>query len=322
MVSVTDKTAQLWDVASGRAVRPFRGNEGWLACIVYSPDGKTVAAAGADKVLYLWDVATGEEVRRFVGHRDIIQAIRFSPDGRMLATASSDRTIRLWEVGTGQERHRFEGHRHSVFALDFSRDGRRLASGGVDATSLIWDVWSLIGADRERAAALSDKELDHLWTVLGDETNAARAYQAMRRLLRDPPRTMQLFGERVRPVPATDGTQMARWIADLDSTEFAVREKAVQELAKRGEAVEGALRKALEDRPSLEVRQRLKLLLEKLQGVNRLRMLRAVEVLEHLGTVEARRLLETLAQGAEEARLTQEGKAALGRLTASSRFSK
>jgi RNA polymerase sigma factor (sigma-70 family) len=310
-----DNTARLWDVASGKGIRQFRGHEGWLGCIVYSPDGKTVAAAGADKVLHLWDVATGEEVRRFEGHQDFLGSVRFSPDGRMLASAGSDRSVRLWEIATGQERQRFEGHRHSVFALDFSRDGRRLASAGYDATVLVWDVTGRITAEQVGAVALSEKELTRFWNELGDEKNAARSYQAMRMLLRDPTGTTRWLGGQVRPIPATAAAPIPRWIADLDSADFAVREKAMRELAERGEAVEGALRRVLEGTPSLEVRQRIKLLLEKMQGAHRLRMLRAVEVLEHLGTAEARQLLATLARGAPEARLTQDARASLARLT-------
>ena len=45
-----------------------------------------------------------------------------------------------------------------------------------------------------------------------------------------------------------------------------------------------------------------------------LRALRAVAVLEDVGTPPARKVLETLAKGSVEARLTQEAKAALARL--------
>jgi hypothetical protein len=45
-----------------------------------------------------------------------------------------------------------------------------------------------------------------------------------------------------------------------------------------------------------------------------LRCLRAIELLERLGTPEARKLLERLGQGSPEAWLTQEAKASLGRL--------
>src|SRR5579883_2189969 len=309
-----DKTIRLWDVASGKELRQFRGHEGRLWCIAYSPDGRMVAAAAEDKVIHLWNVATGEEVQRFVGHQNgLIQALRFSTDGRTLASGSHDRTVRLWEVSTGQERQCFQGHRHSVFALDFSRDGRRLASAGYDANILVWDVTGRITADHQGTVRLSEKELDRLWTELGDAKNAAHAFQAMRRLLRDPSEAVRLFRERLHPFPAIEGARIARWIADLDSAEFAVREKAVRELEQQGEAVEGALRKLLEDRPSLEVRQRVKLLLAKLTGGDRLRRLRAVEVLENLDTSESRRLLETLAGGAAEAQLTQEAKASLQR---------
>jgi RNA polymerase sigma factor (sigma-70 family) len=311
-----DKTARLWDVASGKEVRQFQGHQDGLQCIAFSPDGKTVAAGGKDKRIHLWDADTGAKLRQLAGHEGWVYEVRFSPDGRTLASASQDYTVRLWEVATGQERTRFLGHRNWVGALDFSRDGRRLASGGYDAIILVWDVIGQVATGREAAQPLPQGERQRLWTDLADEKNASQAYASMRRLLHDPAGTVRLFQQHLRPIPAIEGARIARWIADLDSAEFAVREKAVRELTQRGEAIEGALRKVLEDRPSLEVRQRVKLLLDKLQGANRLRMLRAVEVLEHLDAAESRRLLETLASGAAEARLTQEAKASLARLAA------
>jgi hypothetical protein len=58
--------------------------------------------------------------------------------------------------------------------------------------------------------------------------------------------------------------------------------------------------------------------LQKLEGPitspQRLQALRAVEVLEHIGSPEAIKVLEYLSQGAPGARLTQEAKASLDRL--------
>ena len=66
------------------------------------------------------------------------------------------------------------------------------------------------------------------------------------------------------------------------------------------------------------MRRRAEGLLEKLRGpltdAERLRSLRVVEVLEHAGTEQARRLLARLAGGAAEARLTREAKGAMQRL--------
>ena len=84
------------------------------------------------------------------------------------------------------------------------------------------------------------------------------------------------------------------------------------------EAAELALRKVLAASPTLETRRRAERLLGRLDPwappPDRLRVSRAVEALEYIGTREARQLLRTLAHGAPEARLTQEAEAALKRL--------
>jgi type IV secretory pathway VirB4 component len=77
-------------------------------------------------------------------------------------------------------------------------------------------------------------------------------------------------------------------------------------------------RQGLVGDPSPELRRRLETLLSKLQGpitsTETLRSLRAIEVLEHIATPEARELLQKLARGAPEARLTREAKTAVERL--------
>ena len=57
----------------------------------------------------------------------------------------------------------------------------------------------------------------------------------------------------------------------------------MRELSQHGDAVEGVLRKVLEGRPSLSVRQRVKLLLAKLTGAERVQKLCAIELLETPG---------------------------------------
>jgi hypothetical protein len=84
--------------------------------------------------------------------------------------------------------------------------------------------------------------------------------------------------------------------------------------------IEPELRKALAGPASLEVRSRVRRLLRKAEveradlPANRLRALRAVEVLEHVGSPDAKRVLARLAAGAPAARLTTEASAALQRL--------
>jgi hypothetical protein len=72
----------------------------------------------------------------------------------------------------------------------------------------------------------------------------------------------------------------------------------------------------LDGKPALEIRRRVQQLLNQSRDwtPERLREHRAIQALEHIGTPAGRQLLETLAQGAPEARLTDEAKAALRRL--------
>jgi hypothetical protein len=66
-------------------------------------------------------------------------------------------------------------------------------------------------------------------------------------------------------VPAA---RIAGWIKDLDSDELKVRDNASRELDKQGQAVEGALRQALETSGSAEVRRRARALLARLPEIN------------------------------------------------------
>jgi HEAT repeat protein len=119
-------------------------------------------------------------------------------------------------------------------------------------------------------------------------------------------------------VAAPSKERLARLIADLDSGQFDVRRKAAAELQRLGELAGPALRQALAGRPSPEVRRSVGPLLAQLEhdqhSPERLRGLRAVAVLEHVGTPAARQALEGLSHGAEGARLTEEARAALARL--------
>jgi hypothetical protein len=113
-----------------------------------------------------------------------------------------------------------------------------------------------------------------------------------------------------------DLKRLSLLIADLDSDEFAVREKAQKELERIGEYAMPALRKALESKPSVEARRRIESVLKKPRTLapETVQALRAVEELENIGTPDARQLLEALAEGAPEASLTLNAKASLERL--------
>jgi hypothetical protein len=272
-----------------------------------------VEGAARDRIgLCVWDLASGRELRRFRGPAG---AIALSPDERTLA-AADNRTIRLWELASGQERGRFTGHRDRVGALAFSPDGRLLASASLDHTALVWDVTGVCPDGKWSSRDIRPAEIERLWADLGG-ADGARAYRARWALAAARP-ALPFLAERLRPVPPVQAELLTRLIADLDSDQFRVRRRASKELGQLGDLAEPALRKALAGKPPPETRRRLELLLDQVAGrtlsSEQLHALRAVEVLEQIGTPGARQVLEGLARGAPGARLTREAGASLERL--------
>jgi hypothetical protein len=232
----------------------------------------------------------------------------------MLATGSLDETIRLCEVATGRERQRFQNQKPSLSVVSCSPDGRLLASAGYgDTSALVWDLTGRFRDGRFQTRRLSAEELNRCWDDLA-HTDAARAYRSINALTGSPNEAVAFLNTHLQPVVSVDRKRVAPLLAALDSDQFAERDKAMRDLEQLGLAVEPILREASSAKPSLEVRQRIEAVLDKLAGGRRWRVVRSLEVLEHIATPEARQLLETFSKGTAELWPAQEAKASLSRL--------
>src|SRR5262249_55725134 len=98
-----DKTAILWDVASGHKLRAFQGHTNEVSSVAFSPDGRQLLTGSRDYTALLWNAASGQKLRAFQGHTNGVLSVAFSPDGRQLLTGGEDGTVRLWDVATGDE---------------------------------------------------------------------------------------------------------------------------------------------------------------------------------------------------------------------------
>jgi dipeptidyl aminopeptidase/acylaminoacyl peptidase len=333
-----DGGIEFWDVASGNNSAILTENEhgAHVYSVDFSPDGKTLASVAAasfddqsrnfrDTKVKLWEVATRQQRASFPG----MSVVVFSADGKTLVSHNQDNmssrhlpgSIKLSDVATGQKRFTLKATKPSFYfgALD----GKTLATVNYEtlqgpAEINLWHIPAGKLADNPvRPASLSPKDLDALWTTLAGD-DAQKAYQAMNTLVVAPQQAIAMIKERLRPASEPDAQEMKqldRLIDDLDSNQFAARQRAREELEKLDERAETALRKKLADKPALEIRRQIEQLLAKIERLTpeRSRALRGIEVLEHIGSSEARQVLQVLAKGSEGSRTT-EAKASLDRL--------
>jgi hypothetical protein len=166
---------------------------------------------------------------------------------------------------------------------------------------------------------LKESEAEATWSDLG-AGDPVKSRRAVWTLAGSAKQALPLIDEALKPTrrPAADPKQVARLIAELDDDTFEAREKASAALAKLGGEAVPAMRAALKDTASAEARRRLEALLARLDGAGgtpeQRRALRAVEVLEQVGTPEARQILKRLTKESADTAVVREAEAALRRL--------
>jgi WD40 repeat protein len=259
----------------------------------------------------VWELATGHRIARLSGdaHR-----VAFSPRAPFVVTAGHD-GLRVCDMTTGKVvrsfvvRCRQDSWWCNTIAI--SADGHLAATSMRDGTIWLWDI----SLPPTSPAPLTEAMLARAWEDLAD-ADAAKGYAAAVRLTSAPGPAAALLGAKLRPAEPVAAERVKALIADLASPQFVTRQAAERELIALGDRVAGPLRAAVAESSSAETRKRIEAILAPLADSavppnETLRGIRAVAVLERIGTPEARRLLEKLAGGLNTARLTREAKSSL-----------
>ena len=96
-----DKTAKVWDAATGQELLTLKGHNSWVLSVAFSPDGKRIVTGAGDfgspgiqptTEASVWDAATGRQLFAISGHRSPVWSVAFSPDGKQILSGSRDGT--------------------------------------------------------------------------------------------------------------------------------------------------------------------------------------------------------------------------------------
>jgi WD40 repeat protein len=134
----SDKSARIWETASGKAWGAALEHQGSIEAIAFSPDGARIATASSDKTARLWDVVRTKPLGPPLLHDGSVWCLAFSRDGKILATGADDNKVRLWDTTTGKQLEPVLQHKAAVFVLALSPDGKILATGSEDNVVRLW----------------------------------------------------------------------------------------------------------------------------------------------------------------------------------------
>jgi len=159
LVTVSEATAQVWDVAGGKAESPRQVEP--MSIARFSADGTRIVIVGSGRTAQVWDAATGKPVGDALLHEEKVNFAQFNPDGTRIVTACDDGTVTVWDAATGKPVGEALRHAGRVRKAEFSPDGRQIVTvrnDGNGQTLSVWDVASgkTIGQEFKQGQLLRD----------------------------------------------------------------------------------------------------------------------------------------------------------------------
>lgn len=150
-----DARVRLWEVGSWREAgilidprlanpeEKDRAHVGWVRCVTFSPDSRTIVTSGCDGFIRVWDPDTLRLKVEPIQAGINVYRVAFSPDGKLLACVNNPGEIRVYRTDTWAEEARFRtGATSSAYVLAFTPDGRRILAGGFGKKIEVWDLGS------------------------------------------------------------------------------------------------------------------------------------------------------------------------------------
>ena len=185
----------VWEIEDGRGIRTMWGLTNRIEKIVFSPDGRRLAALTDNWQVGIWDRVDGRLVQVLdvpPGFLSDNAGLAFSPDAHRLVF-SSGREARLWDLETGAEQGKwtlpaglndllvFRGPNQLLLCRVETKDGRGAPLGGFNPHEFprVCVIRNLFGSNPTHPLAVIE---DFNWYVNGSCISADGSYYAVQGL--------------------------------------------------------------------------------------------------------------------------------------------
>jgi WD40 repeat protein/serine/threonine protein kinase len=135
----------LWELATGRLVRVYRGHRESVNAVALSPDGRRLVSGSSDRTAKLWELDAGLP-RVVAAHQGWVNRLLFSRDGSRIFSASGDHTVAVWDSIKWQRLHSLDDQTW-VFDIALTPDETLLATahfGGQHVRLYDTTTWKLV----------------------------------------------------------------------------------------------------------------------------------------------------------------------------------
>ena len=133
-----DRQVFLWDVSTGNVIRKFRGHDGAVNSVKYSPNNEIVVSGGYDQALKVWDCRSRsvDPIQVMKSFGDSVTSVMVTSRGDIVG-GSVDGTVRRFDVRMG--RAVTDLVHHPVTSLATTKDGECYLAACTDSCVRLLD---------------------------------------------------------------------------------------------------------------------------------------------------------------------------------------